>query len=223
MPSDAAPPHLSPPGLLAGAALALQPPAHAADPQPYHVTIAPTGDAAIDGALRDSSTLTALQTKRAGRPVRAGHAGAGRRRPAADGAAQLRLLRGQVRLTVDGRALDDPGLPDALAAKPADSTAAVAVAVDRGPLFHLRHVTVTARCRTADRAKLGIAPGDPAIASRVLAAQGNLLAALQATATRWPRSAPRTRWRRRPTGAGRDLPRRCRVRGWTSAPSPSTG
>ncbi len=158
----------------------MQPPAHAADPQPYAVTIAPTGDGAIDGALRESSTLIALQKTAPVGPfalVTRAQNDVGRLQTALH---SFGYYGAQVRLTVDGHALDDPGLPDALAAKPADSTAAIAVSVDRGPLFHLRRVVVTGAVTEAERAKLGIAAGDPAIASRVLAAQGSLLGALQA-------------------------------------------
>ena len=140
----------------------MQPPAHAADPQPYAVTIAPTGDGAIDGALRESSTLIALQKTAPVGPfalVTRAQNDVGRLQTALH---SFGYYGAQVRLTVDGHALDDPGLPDALAAKPADSTAAIAVSVDRGPLFHLRRVVVTGAVTEAERAKLGIAAGDPA-------------------------------------------------------------
>ena len=166
--------------LLTGAALAMQPPAYAADPQPYDVAIAPTGDGAIDSALRSSSSLIGLQKTAPVGPfalVTRAQQDVGRLQTALH---SFGYYAAQVRLTVDGHNLDDPALPDALAAKPADSHAAIAVTVDRGPLFHLRRVTVDGTITPEQRAKLGIAPGDPAIASNVLAAQGNLLAALQA-------------------------------------------
>ena len=165
--------------LLVAAALAMQPPARAADPQPYEVTITPTGDGAIDGALHDSSTLIELQKTAPVGPfalVTRAQGDVGRLQTALH---SFGYYGAAVTLTIDGRPLDDPGLPDALAAKPADSQAAVAVKVERGPLFHLRRVTVEGSITAAERGKLGIAPGDPAIASRVLAAQGNLLAALR--------------------------------------------
>ena len=36
-------------------------PSRAADPQPYTVTLKPTGDSALDAALQGSSTLISLQ------------------------------------------------------------------------------------------------------------------------------------------------------------------
>ena len=166
--------------LLTGAALVLQPPAHAADPQPYDVTIAPTGDGAIDGALHDSSTLISLAKSAPVGPFALVTRAQGDVSRLETALHSFGYYAGRVSLKIDGQALDDPGLPDALAAKPAGSTAAVTVAVERGPLFHLRRVTVDGPVSAEDRAKLGIAPGDPAVASRVLAAQGALLDALRA-------------------------------------------
>src|SRR5580704_19638260 len=40
-----------------------RPGAHAADPQPYVVDVKPSGDAALDSAVKDSSTLIALKDK----------------------------------------------------------------------------------------------------------------------------------------------------------------
>ena len=167
--------------LLAGSALVFQPPAHAADPQPYTVAIAPTGDGAIDGALKSSSTLLSLQKSAPVGPfalVTRAQDDVGRLQTAMH---SFGYYDAKLTMRVDGRPLDDPGLPDALAAKPAGSNAAITVTVERGPLFHLRRVVVDGPISAADRAKLGITPGDPAIASKVLAAQGNLLTALQVT------------------------------------------
>jgi translocation and assembly module TamA len=167
--------------LVAGSALLMQPPAHAADPQPYSVTIAATGDATIDAALKDSSTLLSLQKSAPVGPfalVTRAQDDVGRLQTAMQ---SYGYYDAKTTMQIDGHPLDDPGLPDALAAKPSGSDATVTIAVARGPLFHLRRVTVDGPISAADRAKLGIAPGDPAIASKVLAAQGNLLAALQVT------------------------------------------
>ena len=165
--------------VLAASAALLNPAARAADPQPYDVTIAPTGDKAIDGALKDSSTLISLQKSAPVGPfalVTRAQGDAGRLETALH---SFGYYDARVTVRVDDRPLDDPGLPDELTGKPAGSKAAIAISVDRGPLFHLRHVTVEGAVTQAERAKLGIAPGDPAVASQVLAAQGNLIAALR--------------------------------------------
>ena len=164
---------------LAAATLAARPTAYAADPQPYKVTIAPTGDAAIDGALHDSATLISLQKSAPVGPFALVTRAQGDATRLETALHSFGYYAGHATVRIDGRALDDPGLPDALAAKPAGSEADVAIAAERGPLFHLRHVTVDGPVSEADRAKLGIAAGDPAIASKVLAAQGNLLGSLR--------------------------------------------
>ena len=166
--------------VLAGSAVLLQPAAQAADPQPYDVKIAPTGDKTIDGALKDSSTLIALQKSAPVGPfalVTRAQGDAGRLETALH---SFGYYDAKVMVRIDDHAVDDPSLPDELTAKPTGSKAAIAISVDRGPLFHLRHVTIQGQVTEAERAKLGIASGDPAIASKVLAAQNNLLAALRA-------------------------------------------
>ncbi len=150
--------------LLAAVATIVQPPAHAADPQPYDVTVAPTGDGAIDAALHDSSTLISLRTSAPVGPFALVTRAQGDVRRLQTALHSFGYYDGHATVRIDGRALDDPALPDALAAKPAGSVAAVTVTVERGPVFHLRRVTVDGPISEADRAKLGIAPGDPAIA-----------------------------------------------------------
>ena len=165
--------------VLAASAALLDLHAHAADPQPYDVTIAPTGDKAIDGTLKDSSTLVTLQKSAAVGPfglVTRAQGDAGRLAAALH---SFGYYDAKVAIRIDGQPLDDPGLPDQLAAKPSGSKAAVAIAVERGPLFHLRHIVVAGGVTEAQRAKLGIAAGDAAVASQVLSAQNNLLAALR--------------------------------------------
>ena len=161
-------------------AVTVQPPAHAADPQPYTVTIAPTGDGAIDGALRDSATLVSLRTRAPVGPFALVTRAQGDLDRLQTVLHSYGYYDGHATIRIDGMALEDPALPDALTAKPAGSDAAVTVTVERGALFHLRRITVDGPISDADRATLGIASGDPAVAAKVLAAQGNLLNALQA-------------------------------------------
>ncbi len=165
---------------LVVAALAMfRPSAQAADPQPYSVTIAPTGDSALDGALKDSSSLNALRTSAPVGPfalVTRAKGDVGRLQIALQ---SFGYYDGTVALQINGRAVDDPGLPDLLAALPKGQEAKVTATVQRGPMFHLRHVTIDGAVPDAARAKLGVKPGDPAVASNVLAGQSNLLTALQ--------------------------------------------
>ncbi len=151
----------------------------AADPQPYGVTLAPTGNTALDKALHDTSSLISLQksspvggfalTERArqdlGRFTTALHS--------------YGYYKAQIVLTIAGQTLDDPGLPDAIDHAPDKPPVPVAVRFDLGPQFRLGHVDVEGTVPPDARAKLGLEPGQPALAEDVLAAQGRLLAAIR--------------------------------------------
>ena len=158
----------------------LIPAALAADPQPYKVTLAKTGDGALDTALTQSSSLISLNTKAPVGPfalVARAQDDVGRFTTALRSAG---YYASTVKVTIAGRPLDDPGLPTALDATPAATTVPVDVAFDRGPLFHLRRVSLTGDAIPPDvRAKFGLESGQPAIASAVLAGHDRVLTALQ--------------------------------------------
>ncbi len=153
--------------------------ARAADPQSYAVAIASTGDRALDAALKAGSQLESLQPAGAIAPF------------ALVGRAQQDVERlqtvlqgfgyyqGKVTITIDDRPLDDPALPDQIESLPADKSANVAVAVEVGPLYHLRKVALEGEMPDSARARLGITSGDPAVAADVLKARERLLTALQ--------------------------------------------
>ena len=165
--------------LIAAATLLAMSMARAADPLSYTVTIASTGNRELDRALKGSSQLESLRAKEAISPF------------ALIGRAQQDIERletvlqgfgyyqGKVAITVERRPLDDPGLPAAMEALPEGTNAAVDVAIDTGPLYHLRKVTIEGEMPDELRGKLGIKPGDAAVASEVLQAQARLLTALQ--------------------------------------------
>ena len=151
----------------------------AADPQPYAVTLTPTGNSALDNALHDTSSLISLQksapaggfalTERArqdlGRFTTALHS--------------YGYYKARIVLTIDGHSLDDPDLPDAIDHAPAAPPLPVDAKFDLGPLFHLGRIVIDGRVPPDARAKLGLAPGQPALAADVLAAQARLLAAIR--------------------------------------------
>ena len=153
--------------------------AHAADPQPYAVSIAPTGNDALDAALKGSSQLESLRRSAPVEPF------------ALVGRAQQDVERlqtvlqgfgyyqGRITITIGGRPLGDPELSAAIEALPKETEAAVAVAMDTGPLYHLRKVTIEGEIPEEIHGKAGIASGDPAVAAEVLNAQQRLLTALQ--------------------------------------------
>ena len=164
--------------LLSALLLATFQPAEGADPQPYDVTVAPSGVPGADAPLRSSSNLVNLRQSSPVGPfalVLRASDDAGRMKSVLgsfgyyDAAVDIRIL---------GRPLDDPGLPDAIAAAPA-TPAPVAVTFRPGPQYHLRHVTLTGDVAPEARNALRLREGEPALAADVLAAQSRMLAALQ--------------------------------------------
>ena len=81
-------------------------------------------------------------------------------------------------MTIDGTPIADPALPDHLAELPATQSALVDITVARGPLFHLRRVTIEGALAPAARAAFDLHPGDPAVASKVLSAGAAMQGAL---------------------------------------------
>ena len=97
--------------------------ARAADPQPYTVAITPTGDGAIDAALKGSSSLLSLQKSAPVGPFALVTRAQGDVDRLQTALTSFGYYGGKVTMQIDGRAVDDPALPDALAAKPAGSAA----------------------------------------------------------------------------------------------------
>ncbi len=151
--------------------------AGAADPQPYTVEIAATGNAALDQALKDSSSLVSLRDSAPVGPfalVTRARDDEGRLGTALNSYGHYAA---RVTMQVAGRSLDDPALPTALEA--ATAPVPVTVGIDPGPVFHLRRVALDGQVPAQARAALGIAPGAPAIAAEVLAGQARVLDALR--------------------------------------------
>ena len=152
----------------------------AADPQPYTVTLKPTGDSALDAALNGSSTLISLQKSA---PV-GGFALTERARQDADrfetALHSFGYYKATVTTTIGGHDLDDPTLPSIIDAAPANPPLEVAVSFDLGPRFKLGSVTISTTVPPDIPAHLDLKPGQPAMAAQVLAAQGRLLDALRA-------------------------------------------
>ena len=163
---------------LAGATLAPWA-ARGADPVVYTLKIASTGNAALDAALGGTSQLAALRTTAPAGPfalVARARQDIGRLDEAMH---SFGYYQDQVRITIDGQTLDNPALPDLLGALPAGSKAVVAVNIDKGPLFHLRHVALDGAVPAEAAKAFTLSSGDPALADPVLQAGLNLLAALQ--------------------------------------------
>jgi translocation and assembly module TamA len=165
--------------LFAAALLLVVPPAWAADPQSYTVRFAATGERALDTALRRASELVALRRKAPVGPfglvIRA-RQDVGRLETVLH---SFGYYEGKVTIRLAGHDLSDRALVAALQKVPQGVSVAAEVAVEPGPLFHLGHVTLRGAVPAAARGRLGLAPGQPAIAAAVLAAGVRLERALQ--------------------------------------------
>jgi translocation and assembly module TamA len=149
----------------------------AADPVAYTVTFTPSGDSELDGLLKVTSSLVSLEKKLPAAPF----ALIGRAQ--ADQAQFIVVLHslgydsGRVRITVDGKALGDAGLLDALTDAPAQPPVEVVVTADKGPVYHLNRV-VFSTLPPGFTATAGIAPGQVARAQPILAATPRMVTAL---------------------------------------------
>src|SRR5215472_6340147 len=94
--------------------------APAADPQPYSVTLKPTGNVSLDSVLQDASSLISLQDKA---PV-GGFALVERARQDVDRFQTVLQSFGyyaaKIDITIAGRPISDPALPEVLSRLPAE-------------------------------------------------------------------------------------------------------
>ncbi len=151
--------------------------ADAADPQPYTVEIAPSGDAALDQALKDSSNLVSLRESAPVGPFALVTRARDDKGRLIEALSSYGHYAARVTIEVAGRSLDDTALPTVLEA--ASAPVPVTVGISPGPVFHLRRVTLDGQVPAQARAALGVTPGAPALASEVLAGQGRVLDSLR--------------------------------------------
>lgn len=151
----------------------------AADPQPYTVTLAKTGNSALDAALSGSSNLVSLrQTAPVGPFALVARARDDQAR-FTTALQSFGYFQGQVEIRIQGRPIDDPALVNLLEQAPASPPAQVAVNFTLGPEFHLRRVSLQGQVPPEAAAKLDLPAGAPALSGSVLAAQQRLLSALR--------------------------------------------
>jgi translocation and assembly module TamA len=172
------------------AAIILTSQARAADPLPYTVTIAPTGNPTLDHALTGSAQLVALRTRAPAGPfaiVSRARQDIPRLQTALD---SFGFYAARITITIAGHTLDDPALPTTLAAAPAKPATPIAIRIDKGPEFHLRHVALTGAVPAQARAAFTLRPGQPAIAATILGAGGAVLTALREDGYAFAQVAP---------------------------------
>ncbi len=165
--------------LLAALTLSAAAPVRAADPTAYRVTLAPTGDDALDSTLAATSDLVSLRKSSPvgafGLIVRA-RTDADRLKTVLE---SFGYYRSKVSITIDGTPLANPRLADALSARPKGHELQVSVAFDLGPLYRLRRIDIDGALPPEVHGALGLAAGAPAAAGQVLAGGARLHAALQ--------------------------------------------
>src|SRR5271157_1681730 len=110
------------------AALCCMSAARAADPQPYRVDLAPTGNGSLDATLHATSELIARARGDVDRLKKVMES--------------YGYYQSSVAIQIDGTGLGDPGLADSLGALPANRDARVAVGFQLGPLYHVGTVTI---------------------------------------------------------------------------------
>ena len=159
-------------------ALCCIPSVRAADPQPYRVDIASTGDASQDAILRATSDLLTLQSNAPVSPfglIARARSDVDRLKTALE---SFGYYQSSVTIKINGLALTDPGLAEILASLPAKSDARVTIGFAPGPLYHVRAVTIDGELPASAQNLLPLKPGAPAVAASVVGAGAQLLAAL---------------------------------------------
>ena len=153
--------------------------ARAANPQSYKVDWVSSGDKAIDSTMKLTSQLETLRETAPVDPF-------GLIARARGDVTRLQTVLqsfgyydGSITITINGKGLDDGTLADALTALPKKTHAHVKVSPTLGPLFHVGHIDIKGALPPGMREKMDLSAGAPAVASDVLAAGGNLQAALQ--------------------------------------------
>src|SRR6516162_7355490 len=153
--------------------------ARAADPQPYRVELAPTGNGALDSTLKTTSQLAALRKSAPVDPfglIARARGDIDRLRTVLEG---FGYYQGSVSITINGLVLDDSKLGEVLTALPQGNNASCRVSFNLGPLYHLGSITFDGTVPDSARGSLGLASGAPAIATDVLAGGARLLTALE--------------------------------------------
>jgi translocation and assembly module TamA len=164
--------------LLACVLLAARP-AQAANPQPYKVDWASTGDHGVDAAMKATSQLQALRGSAPVGPYELIARARGDTNRLLTVLKSFGYYRAAVMITINGLALDNARLGEILTALPKRTDARVRISTRLGPLFHVGRIDIQGALPPDMRHRLGLSRGAPAVASQVLAAGAALQSALQ--------------------------------------------
>jgi translocation and assembly module TamA len=153
--------------------------AYAADPQPYKVDMASTGDSSLNSTLKATSELEALRKSAPVGPFGLIGRARGDLERLKTVLESFGYYQSYVEIRIDGLPLDDPGLGEELTSKSKDQEAEVKITFSIGPLYHLRKIEVDGEVPPEAEKALDLESGAPAVAADVLAAGDRLLNALE--------------------------------------------
>jgi translocation and assembly module TamA len=151
----------------------------AADPQPYKVDMASTGDSTLNSTLKATSELETLRKSAPVGPFSLIGRARGDLERLKTVLESFGYYQSYVEIRIDGLPLDDPGVGEELTSRSKDNDAEVKITFSTGPLYHLRKIEIDGTVPSGAEKSLQLETGAPAIAADVLAAGDRLLNALE--------------------------------------------
>jgi len=153
--------------------------ARAADPQPYKVDMASTGDSALNSTLKATSELETLRKTAPVGPFGLIGRARGDLERLKTVLESFGYYQSYVEIRIDGLPLDDPGVGEELTSRSKDNDAEIKIAFSIGPLYHLRKIEIDGAVPAGSEKTLQLESGAPAVAADVLGAGERLLTALE--------------------------------------------
>jgi translocation and assembly module TamA len=153
--------------------------AYAADPQPYKVDMASTGDSTLNATLKATSELETLRKTAPVGPFGLIGRARGDLERLKTVLESFGYYQSYVEIRIDGLPLDDPGVGEELTSRSKDDEAEVKITFSIGPLYHLRKIEIDGQVPPEAEKALALESGAPAIAADVLAAGDRLLNSLE--------------------------------------------
>ncbi|MEA3180076.1 MAG: translocation and assembly module TamA [Gammaproteobacteria bacterium] len=154
-------------------------PARAADPQPYKVDMASTGDSALNATLKATSELETLRKTAPVGPFGLIGRARGDLERLKTVLESFGYYQSYVEIRIDGLPLDDPGVGEELTSRSKDDDSEVKITFSIGPLYHLRKIEIDGQVPPDAEKTLALESGAPAVAADVLAAGDRLLNSLE--------------------------------------------
>jgi translocation and assembly module TamA len=153
--------------------------ARAADPQPYKVDMASTGDSGLNSTLKATSELESLRKTAPVGPFGLIGRARGDLERLKTVLESFGYYQSYVEIRIDGLPLDDPGVGEELTSRSKDNDAEIKITFSIGPLYHLRRIEIDGPVPAGVDETLQLESGAPAVAADVLAAGDRLLTALE--------------------------------------------